>query len=118
MNNKKVLEYCVNFDEIVNCEFLEDDILTKKLIEYYQEFVFNVDIKDKEQLELIRNLDSVMYKYIEDYRFAKKLKDTLDINTVTSSGFAYLEQLMQYLIKFMIEYDKEYTHHKVETRWI
>ena len=27
-DKKKILKHCTNFDEIINCDFLEDDILT------------------------------------------------------------------------------------------
>jgi hypothetical protein len=118
VDQKRVLEHCVNFDEIVNCDFLEDDVLTKKLIEYYQDFVFNIDDNNDEQLSLIKKLDEAMYKYIADYRFAKRLKKELRIDEVTKEGFAYLDQLMRFIIQFMGEYEKEVVRNIVPTKWI
>ncbi|MDD2489793.1 MAG: hypothetical protein PHY26_00855 [Bacilli bacterium] len=115
---KKILSYCPYFTEIVNCDFLEDDILTKKLIQYYQDFIFNIDEEREEEIELIKNLDKAMYKYIDDYRFAKKLRETLDIDTVIAKNFSYLEQLMKYIIDFFLHYEEEEVCNIVHTKWI
>lgn len=112
----KVLTCCIHFDEIVNYDFLEDDILTKKLIQYYQDYIFNIDEQD-EKLALIKQLDEALYKYMDDYHFAKRLKDSLDVDVVTSENFAYLEQLMTYIVTFFKSYDESETS-TTPTRWI
>ena len=42
--NKKLLEYCPNFDKIINADFYEDDQITKKIIKIYEDFIFSVDL--------------------------------------------------------------------------
>ena len=112
----KILTSCSHFDDIVNYDFLEDDILTKKLIQYYQDYVCNVDDAG-DNLELVKKLDNALYKYIDDYRFAKSLKDTLDVDMITSDSFNYLEQLMKYIIDFFTSYD-ETSIPVAQTQWI
>lgn len=112
----KILTCCSHFDEIVNYDFLEDDVLTKKLIQYYQDFVFKVDEKEG-GLSLIKQLDEAVYKYMDDYRFAKSLKDTLDIDLITSDNFAYLDQLMRYIIEYFGTYDEK-SINIMPTKWI
>jgi hypothetical protein len=112
----KILTCCSHFDEIVNYDFLEDDVFTKKIIQYYQDFVFNVDERE-DSLNLIKQLDEAVYKYMEDYHFAKSIRDTLDIDLVTSDNFAYLDQLMRYFIEYFGSYD-ETAAAAVPTRWI
>ncbi|MDD2203147.1 MAG: hypothetical protein PHT75_02645 [Bacilli bacterium] len=112
----KILTCCSHFDEIVNYDFLEDDIFTKKVIQYYQDFVFKVD-ENVKNLDLIKKLDEAVYKYMEDYHFAKSIRDTLDLDLVTSDNFAYLDQLMQYFIDFSGQYD-ETAATVVTTKWI
>lgn len=102
----KILTNCAHFDEIVNCDFLEDDVLTKKLIQYYQDFLFNIDEAD-DNLVLAKRLDEALYKYMDDYHFAKSLKDTLDVDQITSDNFAYLDQLMRYIIEYFGSYDEK-----------
>ena len=112
----KILTCCSHFDEIVNCDFLEDDVFTKKIIQYYQDFVFNVDEKE-DNLNLIKKLDEAIYKYMEDYHFAKSLKDTLDIDLITSDSFNYLDQLMRYFIEYLGTYDEKGIS-VAPTKWI
>jgi hypothetical protein len=118
VRQKKILGFCPNFDEIVNCDFLEDDILTQKLIQYYQDFVFSINEQDEDDIKFIQKLDAAMYKYIEDYRFAKKLKETLNVAAVIDQEFTYLEQLMRYIINFFAEYELQEVRHIFHSKWI
>jgi hypothetical protein len=112
----KILTNCSHFDEIVNYDFLEDDVLTKKLIQYYQDFILNID-EAEDNVVLAKKLDEALYKYMEDYHFAKSLKDTLDIDQITSDNFAYLEQLMKYIIEYFGSYDEKEIA-VTPTKWI
>lgn len=112
----RVVTCCAHFDQIVNYDFFEEDILTKKLIQYYQDYVFNLDESD-ENLVLIKDLDEAIYKYTEDYHFAKRLKEKLDVDVVTNDNFAYLDKLMEYIIAFFKEYDDS-SAATTPTRWI
>lgn len=112
----KILTCCSHFDEIVNYDFLEDDTFTKKVIQYYQDFVFNVE-EQADNLALIKQLDEAVYKYMDDYHFARSLRDTLDIDLVTSDSFAYLDQLMRYFIEYFQTYDEKQIN-IVSTKWI
>jgi hypothetical protein len=112
----KILTTCSHFDDIVNYDFLEDDILTKKLIQYYQDFIFNVD-EGESSLSIIKQLDEALYKYTLDYHFAKRLKDTLDVDVITSDNFTYLSDLMKYIIQFFSTYD-ESSNKVISTEWI
>ncbi|MGI6329806.1 MAG: hypothetical protein ACOXZR_03015 [Bacilli bacterium] len=115
---QKILSFCPHFNEIVNCEFLEDDLLTSKLIQYYQDYIFNINEEDEEEIKVISNLDQAMYKYIEDYRFAKSLRETLQVEAVLSKDFAYLEQLMKYIIQFFNDFEKQEVRNIFQTKWI
>ena len=112
----KVLTCCSHFDEIVNYDFLEDDVFTKKLIQYYQDYIFNIDDAE-ENLSLIKLLDEAVYKYMKDYHFAKSLKKTLDIDFIVSSEFNYLGQLMEYIVDFFKTYDDSSVP-VTPTKWI
>ncbi len=102
----QILTCCSHFDEIVNHDFLEEDLLTKKLIQYYQDFIFHIDSHDERNFELIKKLDDALFKYIEDYHFAKKLKSTLDVDIIVRDDFHYLGELMTYIIEFSEKYDQ------------
>lgn len=115
MNQKKVLALCPYFDKIISSDFLEDDYLTKKLIEYYQEYIFNTEDKVD---EIIIKLDQAMYKYVNDYQFAKKLKDTLEADEIIKSDFNYVKELMTYIVTFLEEYQENDNEVINTTKWI
>ena len=114
---KIILGCCPHFNEIVNCDFLEDDILTKKLIQYYQDFIFSINEENQAELDLISKLDKAMHKYVMDYRFAKNLKETLEIDAIVKPDFNYLDQLIEYIVNFFREYQEQEVNVK-QTRWI
>lgn len=72
--NKQILRHCPNFYKIINFEYYDDDELSKKLIDVYEKYVFKVDIKDKNEIKRLEQLDLVLNKYIDDYFFRKELK--------------------------------------------
>ena len=117
IKQKKILDFCPNYNEIINCDFLEDDHLTKKLIEYYQDYIFNINHEDEKQTEVVKKLDAALHRYIEDYRFAKSLKNTLNIDEIIHNNFSYLEQLMEYIINFFCDYQEEEVN-VYQTKWI
>jgi len=118
MNEVEVLKYCVNYKKIINCDFSEDDLLTKKIIEIYEEYIFKVDILDKKQVKFTKELDEAIYFYISDYRFEKELKNTLDIPSIVKKSFKLKDDLLAYIV----DYHKEYKLKKIEkpivTQWI
>ena len=73
MNNKLVLNYCPNFHKIVNFDISEEDTISRKLISIYQDYVFNVDLANVEDTKLVREIDKVLARYIDDYEFRKNL---------------------------------------------
>lgn len=76
-NNKIVLSYCPNFEKIVNADFLEDDNLSLQLVKVYRNFIFNININNKDDIEKIKLLDLTMAKYVDDYFFRKTLRKEL-----------------------------------------
>ena len=39
-NNKQVLNYCKNFEKIVNTDFVEGDNLSLQLVKIYKDYIF------------------------------------------------------------------------------
>ena len=65
----KIKKICKNYNIIVNCEFLDDDMFSHKLVDYYKNAVSRVKNDDSTYLEKITKIDRMMRKYIEDYFF-------------------------------------------------
>lgn len=116
--NEKLKHICKNYNVIVNCEFLDDDLFSKKLVEYYKRAVDNVVLDDEKMVRELSVLDGVMRKYIEDYNFSKKLKESIDVTSVVTDENDYFEALLKYIISFCSKYDAIKEEQIVSTRWI
>ena len=75
--NKTILDCCINFDNIVNFVFDEDDLYSKQLVQYYKSIVLEANITNESKLKKIKEFDSIMYRYIYDYKFRKSLKNEI-----------------------------------------
>ena len=117
MNNKLVLKHCPNFYKIINFEFFDDDKLSDKLISVYEDFVFSVNIKDKKQLALLEQLDSVLNKYIDDYFFRKELKSEMQRIKVRRNEDV-LNSIVKWIVKVYDNYEVGYTRNIYFSRWI
>ena len=45
--NNKIKSYCRYYDLITNCEFLDSDLFSKKLVEYYKLIVSKVNVSNE-----------------------------------------------------------------------
>ena len=74
--NDVVRNFCRNYNIIVSCEFLDDDLFSKKLVDFYKNAV-NRTTTDEGSLKRLASFDKVMRKYIDDYSFSKKLRNSV-----------------------------------------
>ena len=99
---------CKHYDKIVNFLYLENDIISKLLIHYYQEYVFNIKSeKSKIKVDEIMNLytdKEDFYKYVQ-----LKLKDEIYDN---------YERVIRKLIKIYNEYESDKLKKVNNTRWL
>ena len=86
MENK--LKKCRNYNIITNCEFLDDDLFSKKLVDFYKKAVVNAN--DEVKMDKIVKYDRVMRKCIEDYNFSKKFPPS----TVSFIFFSLFEKIL------------------------
>lgn len=118
VNKQKLNNLFPNFNSIIECEFLEDDLLTKKIIEYYQNYISDINENEQNELSFAKKLDDAVYNYIEDYHFAKSFKDTIDIAVIVSNKFNHHKQFLEYIVSFMEEYNSTTKPKQAETNWI
>lgn len=115
--NKQVLRHCPNFYRIVNFEYLEDDKLSEKLIDVYQEYVFKININDKKDISKVEQLDSILSKYIDDYIFRKELKTEMKKIRVRKDE-DILTAIVNWIIKVFDNYEEGFTRNIYFSRWI
>ena len=99
---------CKHYDKIVNFLYLENDIMSKLLIDYYQEYVFNIKSeKSKIKVDEIMNLytdKEDFYKYVQ-----LKLQDDIYDN---------YERVIRKLIKIYNEYENDKLKKVKNSRWL
>lgn len=112
-----VRKVCKNYDVIVNCEFLEDDLFSKKLVDFYKNVVSR-NYDDSDSLNKIIKYDRVMRKYIEDYNFSKKLRNSVDVSSILMSKVDLTDAVLEYAVDFSDKYDDDVEEPVINTRWI
>lgn len=114
--NKIVLEHCPNFYNIKNYEIDSDDYISMKLINIYEDYIFNVDINE-ENIKKIEELDNILGKYLNDYAFRKEIKNNV-LNIRIKRDNNILESIVDSLISLFENYEDGYTRNIYFARWI
>lgn len=115
--NREVLRHCPHFYTIINFEYYSDDLISEKLIDIYQKFIFSVDITLQENVVKIEKLDKMLYKYINDYCFREQVKTDM-LNIRVHKGENVLDSIVSAIIGFFDSYEKLCTRKVPMTRWI
>ena len=116
-NNKLILKNCPNYYKIINFEYFDDDFISEKLIEVYENYIFNIALDDIEELNKVSRLDSILAKYIDDYLFRKEMKGELVKLTVKRNDNVFLT-IVNYILNFFEKYEEDATRKIYISRWI
>lgn len=115
--NKVIINNCPNFYKIKNFDIEESDYVTDKIISVYEDYIFNIDIKNKESLDKVRELDLILGKYVDDYSFRKEIKQGV-LNIKVVRGTNIMESIVDALIRLFQKYEEGYTRNIYFARWI
>ena len=116
--NKFVLSNCPNFYRIVNFDYFEDDNVTEKLIKIYENYIFNIDITDEEEIKNVKKIDYVLGKYIDDYLFRRKMQIEIANVKIKKSCPNILKAVVESMISIFNRYEEETTRNIYISRWI
>jgi len=114
--NKEILNYCPNYYNIVNFDFKDSDLISEKLINIYKNFVFSVNIQNREEIEKVQELDRVLSNYIHVYLFRSTLQK--EIVTVKVKKDNILRSLVDNIIKIFSNYEEYTTRRIYISKWI
>jgi hypothetical protein len=115
--NKEVLKHCPHFYTIINFEYYSDDIVSEKLIDIYEKYIFNVDITEIDNVNKIEKLDSILFQYINDYCFREQIKQDI-MKVKVQRGENLLDSIVSTIINLWSDYEKVRTRRVQMTRWI
>ena len=115
--NKIILEHCHNFYKINNFEFDEEDYITLKIFNIYEDYIFNIDETNEIELKKIEDLDYVLSKYIDDYSFRKDVqKGLLEIRV--KRGANIIDTIINAILRIFEKYEEGYTRNIYFSRWV
>lgn len=115
--NKIILKYCPNFYKIKDYEFEDEDYISLKLITIYEDYIFNIDSNNEEEVKKIKELDEILLKYIDDYLFRKEIKNSI-LKIKVRRGTNIIETIVDSLISMFENYEDGYTRNIYFARWI
>ena len=106
-----------HYTDIIECDFLDSDNFSRKLVHYYKTYVSSFEIKTEECLKKAKALDKAMFNYIKDYHFSKELQSKINVEAIVKDDDSYLEAFIDFFVSFFKEYNPN-KRVKAITRWI
>ena len=116
--NKQILSYCPHFYKIIDFKPFEADAITQKLIKIYQQYIFRIDINNKDDVESVKKLDNILNAYIEDYQFRKMLQIKIKEVRVKQDARDILKEVIKSIIKIFNNYEEYTTRVIYVSKWI
>ena len=113
VNVGKVLDICKHYDDIINYEICNDDMISFYLIDFYKDYVFSNKTDNK-----IKLIDDCLYKYISDYNYRKGLKNVIYKNDIDLNSYKKTNKLIKKIIKYDDYYENERVRNIVISRWV
>ena len=108
MSNQEVLNYCPNFNRIINYKYNGDDLITDKLI----------DLSNNEDIKMVKNIDYVLNKYTEDYLFRKEMKHEIVNIKIKKSCSDILRAIVKNILNIFDNYLFNTTRKITLAKWI
>ena len=118
MRNKEIVNLCKNFYKIINFDVFEGDHFTGKLIRIYKEYIFNIDLENKEDIDSVVALDNIIGKYIDDYIFRKEFQDAMLKIKVRKDSKNILKDVIKAIIRIFNNYEDSTTRVITISHWI
>lgn len=112
---KETLKCAPHYDEIISFNFKEDDFITERIINYYQEYLFGI-IKSNNYR--IRVLDKIIYEYLTNSKFNRYAKEFLENLEVSNDDIDYYNNLDINLPRLYRMYEKNSLLVVSSTRWL
>lgn len=106
-----------HYKDIIECEFLDSDNFSRKLVHYYKTYVSSCELNSEDCIKKAKALDKAMFNYIKDYHFSKELQSKINVDAIVKDDDSYLNAFIDFFISFFKEYNPN-KRVKTITRWI
>jgi len=104
---QKILKTCPFYDSIVNYEYIEGDLLSQMLIDWYRDLIFSANPEDERQLKIINAIDKSLHLYVEDNKYKRGLKKVLNESDISLDDQKSIKDVIKKIIIFTNSYEKE-----------
>ena len=118
LGNKIVLKYCKDYYRIINEEFSELDIMSDKVIQVYQNYIFSIDVKDKTAVKRVTDLNNAVARYFDDREFKTLLTNYLMGLKVSKKETNIMAYIAEAIIREYEKYLEGYTRNLYISKWI
>ncbi len=107
--NKEIIKYAKNYYSIINEEIYSTDSISEKIIELYSDYIFCTKALTEVAIRKIQKIDSVVYKYFNDFEFKKEMSKGIFNIKVKKSEDNLLEFIINNLLEIYDKYMESYT---------
>ena len=98
-------------------ESLPETTITGVYLYFATPRIFSINETDSANIKKIKELDSILGKYINDYNFRKSIKSGV-MNIKVRRGTNILESIVDSLLEISSNYEDGYTRNIYFARWI
>jgi len=116
--NLEILKYCPDYYKIIEEEIMDNDTVSTKIIQIFQEYTFSIDVNNKEQVILLKKLTDAVKRYFEDNEFKKEVSNlmaTLRIKVGINNVFEFISKK---IVEVYDKYLEFYTRNLYIPRWV
>ena len=118
LDNKVVLKYCPDYYRIINEEFNELDYMSDKIIQVFQQYIFSIDIRNKNDIKKISSLNKAIVRYFDDREFKTILTNFLLAFKVPKGTKNVVSIIADNIIEQHLKYMEGFTRNIYIPRWI
>lgn len=118
LDNKVVLKYCPDYYRIINEEFNELDYMSDKIIQVFQQYIFSIDIRNKNDIKKISSLNKAIVRYFDDREFKTILTNFLLALKVPKGTKDVVSIIVDNIIEQHLKYMEGFTRNIYIPRWI
>ena len=118
LDNKVVLKYCPDYYRIINEEFNELDYMSDKIIQVFQQYIFSIDIRNKNDIKKISILNKAIVRYFDDREFKTILTNFLLALKVPKGTKNVVSIIVDNIIEQHLKYMEGFTRNIYIPRWI
>lgn len=114
----EVLKYCPNYQQVINYSFETDDYISEKLVRIYKDFIFKANLQDSKDLHMVKELDYVLGKYVDDFLFQKELRSEIVNIKIKRTCTDVLRAIVESVLHIFDHYLFNTTRKITIARWI